>query len=67
MDDQIERLLNEIQQLIAHLERETRETEDYTRRGDYTSALRNTNESRDEMQNLNQKYQQLTQLLNNRR
>jgi len=67
MDDQIQRLLDDIQQLIAHLERETRETEDYTRRNDYTSALRNTNESRDEMQNLNQKYQQLVQLLNSRR
>lgn len=67
MDDQIQRLLDEVQQLIAHLERETRETEDYTRKGDYGSALRNTNESRDEMQNLNQKYQQLAQLLNSRR
>ena len=67
MDDQIQRVLDEVQQLIAHLERETRETEDYTHKGDYVSALRNTNESRDEMQNLNQKYQQLAQLLNSRR
>ncbi len=67
MDSQIERTLNDIQQLIAHMERETRETEDYTRKGDYGNALRNANESRDEMQNLTQKYQQLIQLLNNRR
>jgi t-SNARE complex subunit (syntaxin) len=67
MDSQIERLLNEIQQLVAHMERETNETEGYTRKGDYVNALRNANESRDEMQNLTQKYQQLVQLLNNRR
>lgn len=67
MDSQIAQLINEIQQLVAHLEREMNETEAYTQRGDYVNAERNTNESRDEMQRLTQKYQQLSQLLNNRR
>lgn len=66
MDPRVNQLLNEIIRLAEHLERETRECQGYAAKGDKTSTLRNLNDSRDELATLNQKWQQLTQLLNQR-
>jgi hypothetical protein len=63
MDPKITQLLNEIVRLANHLAREMAETEEYVRKGDKHNALRNTNDSRDELQTLTNKWQQVTQLL----
>lgn len=60
MDDKIRQIIDEIVKLSELIARETRETEGYLRRGDFTTALRNTNDHRDEVQDLVREYQKLT-------
>ncbi len=60
MDDKIRQITDEVIELAELIARETRETEGYIRRGDATTALRNTNDHRDEVQDLVREYQKLT-------
>lgn len=60
MDGKLKQILDEIIRHAQALERETRETEGYARKGDFTTALRNANDHRDEVQDLVREYQKLT-------
>lgn len=60
MDDKLRQIIDEVVKLSEQIARETRETESYARKGDYTTALRNANDHRDEVQALVREYQQLT-------
>ena len=60
MEDKIRQIIDEVVKLAEIIARETRETEGYIRRGDATTALRNTNDHRDEVQDLVREYQKLT-------
>jgi t-SNARE complex subunit (syntaxin) len=64
MDPKVFQFINEIVQLAAQLQREVIECSEYARRGDKSNTLRNLNENRDELNRLNQKWQELTSLLN---
>lgn len=60
MDPKIQQITDEVIKLAELLARETRETQGYLRKDDYTTALRNINDHRDEVQDLVREYQQLT-------
>lgn len=63
MDNKIKQIIDEVIKLSEQIARETRETEGYIRRDDYTTALRNINDHRDEVQDLVREYQQLTDIV----
>lgn len=60
MEDKLRQIIDEVVKLSEQIARETRETESYARRGDFTTALRNANDHRDEVQTLVREYQKLT-------
>lgn len=60
MDGKIQQITDEIIKLSELLARETRETQGYLRRDDAVTALRNTNDHRDEVQDLVREWQKLT-------
>jgi len=64
MDPRVNQLINEIVRIADQLKHDAQETAGYVQRGDKATALRNTNDSRDEVQDLVRKWQELTNLLN---
>jgi protein involved in polysaccharide export with SLBB domain len=60
MDAKIRQITDEIIKLAELIARETRETQGYIRNGDATTALRNADDHRDEVQDLMREYQKLT-------
>lgn len=60
MEDKIRQIIDEVVKLSELIARETRESEGYLRRGDATTALRNVNDHRDEVQDLVREYAKLT-------
>lgn len=66
MDSQIKAKLEEFIRIFDHLRREVEETRGYAEHGDLTTALRNQNESRDEVHRLPQKWEELSRLLERR-
>lgn len=66
MDPQIKPKIEEILKMVDHIKRETEETRNYVDKADLGTALRNHNDSRDEMQNLVRKWDELARLLDKR-
>lgn len=64
MDPQIKQKIEEVLRVVEHLRRETEETRSYVDKTDLGTALRNHNDSRDEIQDLVRKWDELTRLLN---
>lgn len=54
---------DEIIKLLDHLRREVEETKSYISRSDPSTAMRNQNDSNDELQNLVRKWSELAQAI----
>lgn len=66
MDPQIKPRIEELIRMLDQLKREMEESRGYIDRNDLSSALRNHNDNRDEVQTVTRKWEELQRLLERR-